>query len=720
MPPPLAAGFILGPGAVGAAKHVAIRAAAYIDVYAATSASIAAILARLLWKKIPNWIKQDISFRNLLKRNNRRKRPPSEDFTNDDEFGELNDSNNGREELSHLGSVIDKLAAYADAAKIISPVPQLHAAVLAYIQLSGQLKLKQQELQNSERQEITKNEERSHKEARFGNMVEDSDEADADHDHVEDEPPILQEQQSQHFRDTMYRTAGEAVSLQDVIYNNVELQESLNFATWAYYEDTAKLEAQLEEMDFVLLEHTMEENDVGVLSSQTSSPERLPGTVDYYVALSTKRKQLVVGIKGTSTLEELLTDCCGKAVPLHNGLHYYGRSNSSSVSDSNCIRSDSIHHDLNAIAATSTRVEVIAKQPNAVLATSENGSDIVEVVSGHERINIENHDDHGDNCARCHEGILISARKILTKIQPLIERYLIDMNDNKGSSRRDEKKESEKDDKNSRCYRLLLCGHSLGAGAAVLTAALLRLRLPQLFPATANDAGFRHHDIDQPKDLVESFNYHIQGNGNMVHVYAFAPPPVLDHDSAIAASSYCTTVINNADIIPRCSLVNLLVFMEFLRAIHDRLEEKGMNPTGPITTTTFLKKLSQGTSSIENSDLLLTLEEASTAMKEAYDMVELRHPDHLYVPGRVLLVYRPWCTNKTEQKTDENSTLLAPSSSNETNDFEHVKMPTPDFECIMIDGTAPVLRIFEIDGIRMFTDHVTSSYYDLLGSEYNF
>ena len=86
-------------------------------------------------------------------------------------------------------------------------------------------------------------------------------------------------------------------------------------------------------------------------------------------------------------------------------------------------------------------------------------------------------------------------------------------------------------------YRLLLCGHSLGAGAAALAAALLRLRFPQLFPTvTADDQG--------------------KARQNKVHVYAFAPPPVLDHDSAVAASSYCTTIINNADIIPRCSLVN--------------------------------------------------------------------------------------------------------------------------------------------------------------------
>ena len=674
MPPPLA---LLGPGAVVTAKHVAFRAATFVDVYTATSASLAAILARVLWKRIPNWIKQDISFQNLIKGSTRRQRRSDRDGNDDFKDGADGDGDNinEREELSHLGSVIDKLAAYADAAKVVSPVPQLHAAVLAYIQLSGQLKLKQQDLKeyesdlkNLEGEDTVNN----------GNPDE-----------------FVQEDEAEHHlfhRDSLYKSAGMTVSPQEVLYNNVELQESLHFAAWAYYEDTAKLEAKLEEIDFVLLEHTME---VSMMSVSPSS-ERLPGTVDYYVALSTKRKQLVVGVKGTSTLEELLTDCCGKAVPLHSGLNNHYSRSSSCLSDS--CRSNSSPHDT--MGAAASRVEVIAKQPNMIEATSD-GSDIVEIVSGHERISVEDHDENGDNYARCHEGILISTRKMLNKIQPLIERYLVDMNDSNNAE--------------SGGYRLLLCGHSLGAGAAALAAALLRMQLPKLFPS-----------------LTTSEEQQRRPSKNAVHVYAFAPPPVLDHDSAIAASSYCTTIINNADIIPRCSLVNLLVFMEFLRSIHERLEENGMNPTGPVTTTAFLKKLSQGTSSIENADLLLTMEEAHTAMKNAYDTVELRHPDHLYVPGRVLLAYRPWCegnrksgtveTNEmdTVQQTSKDNDASLPDSPTPPNDFEELTMPTPEFECTVVDGAAPVLRIFEIDGMRMFTDHVTSSYYDLLGSEYNF
>lgn len=39
-----------------------------------------------------------------------------------------------------------------------------------------------------------------------------------------------------------------------------------------------------------------------------------PGRVGYFVAVSRAKRTLLIGMKGTSTLEELLTDCCGRAV----------------------------------------------------------------------------------------------------------------------------------------------------------------------------------------------------------------------------------------------------------------------------------------------------------------------------------------------------------------------------------------------------------------------
>jgi hypothetical protein len=392
----------------------------------------------------------------------------------------------------------------------------------------------------------------------------------------------------------MYRNAGTDFPLEKL--RSVELQEALTLATWAYYEDTQLVTKNLDELDYTLLTHS--------LSSR-------PGNVAYFVAVSPERKQLVVGVRGTSTLEDILTDCCGRPVPLEED------------------EDDSI------------RIEVQAAVPNTVLV--EDGD--VEIVSGHERILLENSDDEGDNYVRCHEGILISSRRMVDQLEPLIG----DLIRNCG-------------------YRLVLCGHSLGAGAAALAALMLRSRFPEL--------------TDQP---------------GRVQVYAFAPPPILDHDSAIAAASFCTSVVNNADMIPRCGLSNLAVLLECLRRIHERLVEEGMNPTGPRSTAAFLQKLSQGIS----GDLLMTASELNETIREAHENVELRNPAHLYIPGRVLLVYNPWIGNDDEDDF--------------TTDPESIS-----WMCTETDGTAAVFRTLEVDGPRLFTDHVTSSYFEALAMDYSF
>jgi hypothetical protein len=235
-------------------------------------------------------------------------------------------------------------------------------------------------------------------------------------------------------------------------------------------------------------------------------------------------------------------------------------------------------------------------------------------------------------------------------------------------------------------YSLVFCGHSLGASAATLAAIILRSRIPQL----AKDA-----------------------NDQRVRVYAFGPPPVLDHDSAVAAASFCISIVNNADIIPRSSLANLMVFMEFLRTVHERLLEQEINPTGPQSTAAFLKKISQGI----GGALLMTPEETHVAIGKAHSHVELRNPDHLYIPGRVILAFNPWITEEKDDGTDFGGSFLSTASVSFSVSAASKAKP---YECTMVDGTAAALRNFEIDGARMFTDHLTSSYYELLGMEYSY
>ena len=167
--------------------------------------------------------------------------------------------------------------------------------------------------------------------------------------------------------------------------------------------------------------------------------------------------------------------------------------------------------------------------------------------------------------------------------------------------------------------QLLSSGHSLVAGAATLSAFILRSRFPKL---TTNQ---------------------------QLRVYAFGPPPVLDRDSAVAAASFCTSVVNNADIIPRCSLYNFAVFLECLRKVQLQLIEKEMNPAGLISTKAFIDKLSEGTS----GELLMTVSELHKTAREASEQTNPHKPEHMYIPGRVILPYNPWIEDFEGEDDDD-------------------------------------------------------------------
>ena len=123
MPPSLALLPIGQYFSIAAAKRVAAGAIVSVDTYTVSSAALAYILGLLAWRRIPEWIKEDVSIRNLLPKGR-------------------NKSQTASLELSTLASVIEKLQALLESGseKLLSyPVPFLHAAILAYIQLATQL-----------------------------------------------------------------------------------------------------------------------------------------------------------------------------------------------------------------------------------------------------------------------------------------------------------------------------------------------------------------------------------------------------------------------------------------------------------------------------------------------------------------------------------------------------------------------------------------------------
>jgi hypothetical protein len=86
-------------------------------------------------------------------------------------------------------------------------------------------------------------------------------------------------------------------------------------------------------------------------------------------------------------------------------------------------------------------------------------------------------------------------------------------------------------------------------------------------------------------------------------------------------------------------------------------------------------------------------------IEETVKETQLRQPQHLFLPGRVLLIYNPWTGRSQEGE--------------EPGDPIH-------WECVETTGTNAVFQRLEIDGLRCFSDHLTSSYFEALGMEYEF
>ena len=371
-------------------------------------------------------------------------------------------------------------------------------------------------------------------------------------------------------RDERYKSAGNELDATEL----EGFDEYFELADWAYneFEEDESLSKALAMLDYTLVRH---------------DETMLPGFVAHYIALNKKKKQVLIAVKGTSSLEDMLTDCCGQAVEyeLKNG------------------------------------------------PFMENGSTKIH----------------------CHEGILLAAEKLFRDVETIVEELFLPN------------------------YQIVITGHSLGAGVGALLGIMLRSRFEEL----RSDPGKR------------------------LKVLAFASPPVVDYEASLACESFCTTIVNNSDIIPRSSLSNLVVMMEFLKILNKKLEEKGKKPKNLKSAGRFMKMLMSS-----EGDMVMSADEIKEGMEDAFEKVDLKDPDHLYVAGQVYHMYDLW----SKEGYDDVEEAVEKEASDEAK--EDIDQAEAEKDLLSVrtaekayagHGASSVLRFIELDS-RMLTDHLSPAY----------
>eukprot|EP00039_Didymoeca_costata_P001040 m.49181 g.49181 ORF g.49181 m.49181 type:complete len:464 (-) comp10602_c0_seq1:2470-3861(-) len=245
------------------------------------------------------------------------------------------------------------------------------------------------------------------------------------------------------------------------------------FANLAY-EPRPKIEQQLEDNGFKLLRY-----------DQATGPM----SVAYFVCFNPEEKVAVIGVKGTSTMSDLITD---------------------------------------------------------LVCSSE----------ANHRLGIDN--------LRCHQAIGEAAFSITKGVLPLVEHFLIPQG-----------------------YKVVFSGHSLGAGAAALAGASINAQLKSMNPLKQNP----------------------------VRVYAYACPAIVDYKSSLSMKPFITTIVNQADVIPRASVANAVIMLKLLHQVDvERMETGGQLPK-------------------------VSMNETEKKLALIHGQTDLYCQDHLFVPGKALIMY---------------------------------------------------------------------------------
>jgi phosphoglycolate phosphatase-like HAD superfamily hydrolase len=142
------------------------------------------------------------------------------------------------------------------------------------------------------------------------------------------------------------------------------------------------------------------------------------------------------------------------------------------------------------------------------------------------------------------------------------------------------------------------------------------------------------------------------------------------------------------------------------------LEEKGLNPKDFSSWAAFVRMLTVD----KDGTMLMTVEEVRDTMEAAFEKVELRDPDHLYVPGRVIHLYDLWSKQgavEVEEKIAKkaqrvNAKVKETDDGKDAVEEEEEEVRTAE-RLYVGDGASNLLRYIEMDA-RMLTDHLSPGY----------
>jgi len=186
---------------------------------------------------------------------------------------------------------------------------------------------------------------------------------------------------------------------------------------------------------------------------------------------------------------------------------------------------------------------------------------------------------------RCHEGINIATKMVFEETLHLLENFFIPQN-----------------------YKVVICGHSLGAGISSLLGMFIKHRAPSC----------------------------------QLQVYAFATPACCSYERSLQCSEYITSVVNNNDCVPRMSLNNLQLMCKLFIKIESKLEEKGLIPKDLRSAKRFFEEVVTVDSDVLISPHELTqffdkelAEESTSDEGQESNIQEVA----LFVPGKIVSVW---------------------------------------------------------------------------------